>query len=325
MSRLKRLKEIPLEKLNAKKFILEKTKEIQAKVGAEKAICALSGGVDSAVVAMLGHKAIGNRMKTYFVDSGLMRDGEKEEVIETFKQLGIHVNTIQASKIFFNRLKGIKDPEKKREAITFAFYRDVFPKIMKREGTKFLLHGTNYTDIEETVKGIKRQHNILSQIGLNTIKEFGCIVLEPLAELRKPAIRVIAKELGLPKEIYERVPFPGPALAARVIGEVTLQKIAVVRKATKIVEEELRETNAFQYLAILHEDKITGIKENKRVFGNQIEVRCWESEDASKARPTELSYQKLARIAQRITNEIPSVVSVTYNISKKPPSTIEAV
>lgn len=319
------VKEIPIEKLDAKKFIEEKAEKIRAEVGNEKALCALSGGVDSAVVTMLGHRALGNSLRVFFVDSGLMRAGEKEDVVKVFNSLGISVKVISAEKVFFKRLKGVIDPEKKREAITEAFYKDVFSKILQKENTKFLLHGTNYTDIEETVRGIKRQHNILSQIGLDTVKEFGCIIIEPLAELRKPAVRAVAKELGLPDKICERMPFPGPALSARIIGEVTPRKVAIVRKATEIVEYELKESGAFQYLAILHEDKVTGIKKNKRVFGNQIEVRCWDSKDASTAKPTELDYKILARISERITNEIPDVVSVTYNITRKPPSTIEAV
>jgi GMP synthase (glutamine-hydrolysing) len=196
---------------------------------------------------------------------------------------------------------------------------------MQKSGLKCLLQGTNYTDIEETVAGIKRQHNVLEQLGIDTQERFGYKVIEPLIQLRKPAIRRVAKALGLPREIFDRPPFPGPALAARLIGEVTPEKILVVRKATKIVEEELSNAKAFQFFAVLHEDKVTGVKEGRRDFGQQVEVRCWDSVDAKIASPTKISYDTLVHIADRITKEVPSVVNVTYNITKKPPSTIEVV
>jgi GMP synthase (glutamine-hydrolysing) len=196
---------------------------------------------------------------------------------------------------------------------------------VRKSGAKHLLQGTNWTDVEETVAGVKRQHNILEQLGIDTQKEFGYKVLEPVLQLRKTAIRMVAKALGLPEETYARPPFPGPALAARVIGEVTRERVAVVRKATAIVEAELKGCGAFQYLAILHDDKVTGMRNGKRDFGLQIEVRCWESKDAITATVTRLPFEKLEKLAARITTEVPGVVSVTYNVTAKPPSTIEAV
>lgn len=320
-----RIKEIRLGRLNPEKFIGEKVKEISSIVGDGLAINALSGGVDSSTVTMLAHKALGDRLKTYFIDNGIMREGEPQEIISIFKKLGVNVKLINAKKIFFSALKNIRDPEEKREAITKAFYKDVFAKLVKEKDIKYLLQGTNYTDIEETVAGVKRQHNVLEQLGINTQRTYGYKVLEPLIQLRKPAIRKVAKALGLPKEIYNRPPFPGPALAARVIGEVTRKRIEIIRKATRIVEEELKHSKAFQYLAILHDDKVTGMRDGKRDFGFQIEIRCWESKDARTGTPTRLPYNTLARLAERITKEVPGVVSVTYNITKKPPSTIEAV
>lgn len=319
------IKEITLKDLNPKQFIKDKIKEISSVVGGRLAINALSGGVDSSVVTMLGFKALGNRLKTYFIDNGIMRQDEPQRVVSLFKQLGVDVELVKAQKQFFNALKGVTDPEEKREAITQTFYKEVFGKLVKKSKAKFLLQGTNYTDIEETVAGIKRQHNILEQLGIDTKKQYGYKLIEPLIELRKPAIREVAKVLGLPEEIYHRMPFPGPALAARVIGEVTPERIEIVRKATKIVEEELANTKAFQYLAILHADKVTGIRDGKRDFGMQIEVRCWESTDAKTGIPIRLSYDILERLSQRLTQEVPGVVSVTYNITQKPPSTIEAV
>jgi GMP synthase (glutamine-hydrolysing) len=289
------------------------------------AINALSGGVDSSTVTMLGNRALGDRLKTYFIDNGLMREGEPEYVVSLFRSLGVKVNFIDARKEFFEALKGVRDPEEKREAITQTFYRKVFGKIVKESGIRYLLQGTNYTDVEETVAKIKRQHNVLSQLGIDTEKAFGYRVIEPIIQLRKPAVRRVARFLGLPKAIYDRPPFPGPALAARVIGEVTPERISIVRKATAIVEEELCNVKAFQYFAILHEDRVTGLRGGKREFGFQVEVRCWNSLDARTASPTKLSYNILERLAERITSEVDGVVSVTYNITRKPPSTIEAV
>jgi GMP synthase (glutamine-hydrolysing) len=319
------LKEISLEELDPEKFIKEKVDEIRAIVGENYAINALSGGVDSSTVTMLGHIALGERLKTYFIDNGLMRENEPEQVVSLFRSLGVNVILVDAKEKFFNALKGIRDPEEKREAITRVFYKEVFGKIVKESGIKFLLQGTNYTDIEETVAGIKRQHNVLEQLGIDTEKEFGYKVIEPLIQLRKPAIRRVAEALGLPKSICERMPFPGPALAARVIGEVTPERIKIVRRCTSILEQELMNVKAFQYLAILHEDKVTGIVGGKRRLGLQIEIRCWDSLDAKTASPTRLPYEILEKIAERITSEVEDVVSVTYNIARKPPSTIEAV
>jgi GMP synthase (glutamine-hydrolysing) len=319
------IKEIKTENLNANNFIEEKTGEIAAIVGNGLAINALSGGVDSSVATMLGHKALGKRLKTYFVDNGIMRKDEPQKVVSLFKELDVPVEIIDTKKQFFDALKGITDPEEKREAITRVFYKEVFGDLVRKSGAKYLLQGTNYTDVEETVAGIKRQHNILEQLGINPQKEYGYEVLEPLVQLRKSGVREVGKALGLPEEMYNRPPFPGPALAARVIGEVTQEKIEIVREATEIVESELSRTGAFQYLAILHEDRVTGIREGKRDYGLQIELRCWESKDAKQGSPTRLPYEVLEKLADSITNKVPGVVSVTYNITKKPPSTIEAV
>ena len=319
------INEIKIEELNPEEFIKEKVEEISSVVGNGLAINALSGGVDSSVVTMLGHKALGDRLKTYFIENGLMRENEPQHIVSLFEKLGVPVEIVDAKEQFFAALKGITDPEEKREAITQTFYKDVFGKLVKESGAKYLLQGTNYTDVEETVAGIKRQHNILEQVGIDTEERFGYKVIEPVLRLRKTGIRKVGKALKLPEEIYSRPPFPGPALSARVIGEITTERIETVRKATKIVEDELCNTGAFQYLAILHEDKVTGMRGGKRDFGLQIEVRCWESKDAITGSPTRLPYETLDKLAKRMTTEVLGVVSVTYNITKKPPSTIEAV
>jgi len=197
--------------------------------------------------------------------------------------------------------------------------------LVKKSNAKYLLQGTILTDIDETVAGIKRQHNVFEQLGIDPQKAFGYKIIEPLVQLRKDGVRKVAEGLGLPASIYNRMPFPGPALAARVIGEATPQRIALVRKATAILEEELAGVKAFQYMAILHQDKVTGIRNGKRDFGLQIEIRCWDSIDARQARPTRLEFDLLNKLAKRMTMEVEGVVSVTYNIATKPPSTMEAV
>jgi len=320
------IREIQLQELNASSFIENQVALIQQSVGRATAISALSGGVDSAVVTVLGHRALGDHLKTFFIDNGLMREGEPQQIVEWFDKLGVNVELVDAGDKFFAALKGITDPEEKREiGITQVFYRDVFAHLVHQCGATVLLQGTNFTDVEETAAGVKRQHNVFEQIGINPEEAFGYKVVEPILELRKPGIRVVARALGLPPEISERPPFPGPALSARVVGEVTREKIAVVRQATRIVEDELKESGAFQYLAILHEDQVTGVRDGRRDFGKQIEIRCWESEDAVTATPTELPFKTLRKMADLITSRVPGVVSVTYNIAPKPPSCIEAV
>jgi GMP synthase (glutamine-hydrolysing) len=319
------IKEITAQELNAERFIDEKVKEIKAAVGADTAINALSGGVDSSTVTMLGHRALGNRLKTVFIENGLMREGEAEQVAALFRQLGVTVEIVDARKEFFTGLKGITDPEKKREAITRTFYKKVFGRIVRNSKAKFLLQGTILTDVDETVAGIKRQHNVFEQLGIDPQKAFGYRIIEPLIQLRKDGVRKVGKALGLPAEQFERIPFPGPALSARVIGEVTPKRIETVRKATAVVERLLKGTGAFQYMAILHKDRVTGMREGKRDFGQQIEVRCWNSVDARTATPTKLPFELLEKLASEIIREVPGVASVTYNIAPKPPSTIEAV
>jgi len=318
-------KEITAQELNTDRFINEKVKEIRGAVGDGMAINALSGGVDSSTVTMLGHRALGKRLKTVFIENGLMREGEPEQVVGFFRKLDITVEVVDARKEFFAALKGITDPEEKREAITQTFYRNVFGRIVKESGAKYLLQGTILTDVDETVAGIKRQHNVFEQLGIDPQEAFGYRIIEPLIQLRKDGVRKTGKALGLPSDLFERIPFPGPALAARVIGKVTPERIETVRKATVVVERLLEGTDAFQYMAILHEDRVTGMRDGKRDFGQQIEVRCWDSVDARTATPTQLSFEILEKLASEIIREVSGIVSVTYNISPKPPSTIEAI
>lgn len=317
--------EIKLENLDKGKFIDEKVREISAAVGDGIAINALSGGVDSSVVTMLGHRALGKKLRTVFIQNGLMREGEAEFIAGIFRNLGVDIEIVDAGGEFLDALRGISDPEKKREAITQTFYKDVFGRIVRESNARHLLQGTILTDIDETVAGIKRQHNVFAQLGIDPQQTFGYQIIEPLIQLRKDGVRAVGKALGLPEEIFARIPFPGPGLAARIIGEVTDEKLEIVRKATSVVESILGGRGAFQYMAILHEDRVTGMRDRKRDFGRQIEVRCWDSVDARTASPTRLPYEVLEKLAADIVDKVPGVVSVTYNITTKPPSTIEAV
>jgi GMP synthase (glutamine-hydrolysing) len=319
------ISEIKLKDLNEGKFIDEKVRQIMDAVGDGVAINALSGGVDSSVVTMLGHRALSKKLSTVFIQNGLMREGEPEMVSGTFRKLGVEIKIIDARKEFLDSLKGITDPEKKREAITQTFYKKVFGRIVRESNAKYLLQGTILTDVDETVAGIKRQHNVFAQLGIDPQETFGYQIIEPLIQLRKDGVRAVGKALGLPEQIFARIPFPGPALAARIIGEVTEEKLTIVRKATSVVERMLCDRGAFQYMAILHEDRVTGMKDGKRDFGRQIEIRCWDSIDARTATPTKLPFEMLEKLAGDIIREVSGIVSVTYNITSKPPSTIEAV
>ncbi len=310
--------------MDCKKFVEEQIADIKQTVGDAKAINALSGGVDSSLVTVLGHRAIGDQFKTVFVDSALMREGEPQQVVDLFASLGIPVELVDAREEFLSALAGLTDPEEKRQAVTDTFYAKVFSRLVKESGAKFLLHGTILTDIEETVAGIKRQHNILAQIGIDPQAAYGYSVIEPLKTLRKDGVREVCKFLDLQDEITQRIPFPGPALATRIVGEVTTQRLDTVRTATAIVEEELADSGAFQYMAVLLNDYATGIRENKREFGQIIVVRCIESIDARTATVTELPWDKLNRISERIT-QIDGINRCLYDLTPKPPATIEYV
>jgi len=310
--------------MDCKKFIDEQITQIKQTVGDAKAINALSGGVDSSLVTVLGHRALGDQLRTVFVDNALMRKDEPRHVVKTFAQMGIPVELVDAREEFLSALAGLTDPEEKRQAVTDTFYSKVFGRLVKESGAKFLMHGTILTDIEESVAGIKRQHNILTQLGIDTEAAYGYAVLEPLKTLRKDGVREVAKFLDLPAEISQRIPFPGPALATRIVGEVIPERLETVRTATAIVEEELADSGAFQYMAVLLNDRATGIRNNKREFGSIVVLRCIESTDARTATVTPLSWDKLNRISERIT-QIDGVNRCLYDLTPKPPATIEYV
>ncbi len=310
--------------MDVKKFIERQVEEIRETVGSQKAISALSGGVDSSVATVLAHRALGPQLKTIFIDHGLMREKEPEEVKNVFSRLGIEIEIIDARNEFFEALKGKTDPEEKRKAFRNAFYK-VFGRQVLKSKARYLIQGTIAADIIETQGGVKTQHNILEQIGIDPEKGFGFKVIEPLKDLFKHEVREVGKALGLPDLILKRMPFPGPALATRIIGEVTPERVELVRKATRIVEEELSPLQPFQAFAVLMNDMATGVEEGRRKFGHIIIVRSVESQDAMTAQPTPVPWDVLTRLANRITREIPSVVRVAYEITPKPPATIEYI
>jgi GMP synthase (glutamine-hydrolysing) len=310
--------------VEVKEFIDQKVEEIKTTVGSELAISALSGGVDSSACTVLAHWAIKDNMKAIFIDDGLMREGEPEEVKNIFADLGITVDIVDAKDDFFIALKGKIDPEEKRKAFRNAFYT-VFKQAVLDSGARFLIQGTIAADIIETKGGIKTQHNILDQIGISAEDQYGYKLVEPLRDLFKHQVREVAKELGLPESIHQRMPFPGPGLATRIVGEVTPERVDLVRKATVIVEQEITGLKPFQAFAVLLNDKGTGMDEGKRLFGDIIIVRSVESRDALTAEPTPIPWETLMTMSRRITSELPNVVRVAYEITPKPPATIEYI
>jgi GMP synthase (glutamine-hydrolysing) len=309
--------------MDAKKFIDEKVAWIKGKVGEEKAVVATSGGVDSMVTAVLGHRALEEKLSVVFLDDGLMRKNEPEQVKKVLAGLGIKLRIYDVKDRFFATLKGKTDPEEKRKAFRETFY-STFADIARETGAKYLLQGTIAADIVETKKGVKTQHNVLEQIGIPVMERYGFIVLEPLKELFKPQVREVAKALGLPQEVVNRRPFPGPGLAIRVIGEVTPDRVAIVREATAVVEEETKDFQCFQAFAVLLSDRATGVtNKGERKYGNIIVVRVVQSEDAMKAQAAELPWKTLQRIEKKIRERVPSVTHVLYDLTGKPPATIE--
>jgi GMP synthase (glutamine-hydrolysing) len=302
--------------VNAEKFIPQAIQEITRDAGGEKVVIALSGGVDSSVCAALAAKAIGDRLIPIYVDTGLMRKGETERIAQIFGHLNLRV--VPAEEEFLSALKGVTDPEEKRKVIGERFIR-IFEREARRTGARLLLQGTIYPDRIESEGGIKSHHNVG---GMPLEIEFSKVI-EPLRDLYKDEVREVAGALALPPEIQHRMPFPGPGLAVRVIGEVTKDKIEVVRVANWIVEEEI--VGQFQpwqcFAALLGLG--TGVKGDNRVHGWIVAIRAVNSRDGMTADPVQIPYKDLDRVASRITSEIPSVARVVYDITPKPPATIE--
>jgi len=297
------------------KFIQDSIQKIKKDIKG-RAIIALSGGVDSSVCAVLAHRAIGDLLTPIYIDTGLMRKGETERIKKIFSDMNLQV--INGKENFLKALKGQTDPEKKRKAIGEAFIRE-FEREARLLGAKYLIQGTIYPDRIESEGGIKSHHNVG---GLPSVMDFESIV-EPIADLYKDEVRAVARALGLPHEISDRMPFPGPGLSVRIIGEVTEEKLDVVREANAIVEEELLEPfKPWQTFAALLE-KGTGVKGDVRVHGWIIAVRAVQSRDGMTADAMELPWDVLQKIQSRITSEIPNVSRVLYDLTPKPPATIE--
>ncbi len=297
-------------------FIRRAIREIEEESGGEKVVMALSGGVDSSVCAALASRAIGKRLVPIYIDTGLMRKGETERIRELFGYLDLKV--IDAHAEFFQSLRGVIDPERKRKVIGERFIR-IFEREARKTGAKHLLQGTIYPDRIESEGGIKSHHNVG---GMPLSIEFQRVI-EPLRDLYKDEVREIAGALGLPPEIQHRMPFPGPGLAVRVLGEVTPEKVAIVREANAIVEEELVERfRPWQCFAALI-GLGTGVKGDNRIHGWIVAVRAVHSRDAMTADPVHLPFETLQRLASRISSEIPEVARVVYDITPKPPATIE--
>ncbi|CAB3288993.1 GMP synthase [glutamine-hydrolyzing] subunit B [Methanocaldococcus lauensis] len=306
---------------NPQKFIEESVEDIKKQIGNRKAIIALSGGVDSSVAAVLTHKAIGDKLTAIFVDTGLMRKGEREEVEKTFRdKLGLNLIVVDAKDRFLNALKGIKDPEEKRKIIGKLFI-EVFEEIAEKIKAEVLVQGTIAPDWIETKGNIKSHHNVALPHGM--VLE----VVEPLRELYKDEVRLLAKELGLPDSIVYRQPFPGPGLAVRVLGEITEEKLEICKEANAIVEEEIKKAkldkDLWQYFAVVLDCKATGVKGDVREYNWIVALRMVKSLDAMTAHVPELPFDLLKRISKRITSEIPNVARVVFDITDKPPATIE--
>ncbi|MFH0896657.1 MAG: glutamine-hydrolyzing GMP synthase, partial [Candidatus Bathyarchaeota archaeon] len=302
--------------------------EIKEAIGGKKAIIALSGGIDSSTATMLASKAIGNNLIAVFVDHGFMREGEPEFVERTFAGLGVNIHVIDAGERFFKRLSNVVDPEKKRKIIGGEFIK-VFEEIAKNTGSEFLIQGTIYPDRIESGarKGserIKSHHNVA---GIPKRILFKAII-EPLRDLYKDEVRAIGKSLNLPEEIINRQPFPGPGLAVRIIGKVTPERVGMLRRADKIVAEEIEKSKPlkevlWQYFAVLTDTKSTGIKGDSRAYGDALAIRAVESQEAMTASFARVPYDVLERISTRITNDLPQITRVVYDITHKPPATIE--
>lgn len=300
---------------------------IRAQVGDGRAICGLSGGVDSAVAAALVHKAIGGQLTCVFVDTGLMRQGEGEQVVETFRRhQGIELIHVRAGDRFFERLAGVTDPEDKRKAIGELFIRVFEDAAGGLADANFLVQGTLYPDVIESgtkdAAKIKSHHNVG---GLPDDMEFELV--EPLRALFKDEVRKVGTELGLPDEIVWRQPFPGPGLGVRIIGEVTPDKVAMLQHADAIVREEVKsaglEREIWQAFAVLPDIRSVGVMGDERTYGHPIIIRAVTSEDAMTADWARLPYELLETMSSRIINEVAGINRVAYDITSKPPGTIE--
>ena len=398
-----------MEKFDAKSFVEARIKELRKTIGNERALVAVSGGVDSTTCAVLTHKAIGEKLVCVILDDAFMREGEPEHVTEILSRppLNVPMKIVDVCERFLEAMKGLKDAEEKRKKFRETFY-EVLSETAKKEGCRTLVQGTIHADIDETVGGVKTQHNVLEQMGINPMERFGFKVVEPVVTLYKEQVRMVARYLGLPAEFSERQPFPGPGLSVRVVGEIRPDKLDTVKKATAIVEHELARHKPSQYFAViidneealqqsgiihiqdrvarvlnvpsrnvhvkLFRDKATGVKGGERRYGGiagikvettngrvhqpliqnllslqariitenptlarvfyavkdsvkkktyVIGIRSVETKNFLKAQISEIPWRTLNRIAEKVINECLNVSTVYYDVTPKPPATIE--
>ncbi|MEM2995480.1 MAG: ATP-binding protein [Candidatus Bathyarchaeia archaeon] len=398
-----------MESFDVKSFVENQIKEVRKSIGNEKALVAVSGGVDSSTCAVLTHKAIGEKLVCVILDDAFMREGEPEHVAKTLSKPPLNVPTkvVNVRERFLQNMKGIRDAEEKRKIFRETFYQ-VLGETAKKEGCKALVQGTIRADIVETVGGVKTQHNVLEQMGINPMERYGFKIVEPLVALYKFQVRMVARYLGLPTEISERQPFPGPGLSVRVVGEIRIDKLETLKKATAIVERTLEQHKPSQYFAIIIDneealektevqrvqetvarllnvpsrnvhlkifrDRATGVEGGKRRYGkilgvkvetvngrvHQIEiqklvslqakiitenptitrvfyavkdlpekkpyvigVRAVQTKDFLTAQVSEIPWLTLSKVAEEIVNACPNVSTVYYDVTPKPPATIE--
>ena len=313
---------------NMGSFAKEQIAKIRATVGDKKVLCGVSGGVDSSVVATLLAEAIGDKLVSVFVDNGLLRANERAQVEAMFKQRGVPLITVDASEQFLSRLKGVSDPEKKRKIIGETFIEVFDAEAKKHDGIQFLAQGTLYTDVIESVsvkgpsKTIKSHHNVGGLPDWMTFE-----LIEPLREIFKDEVRILGAELGLPKEMLGRHPFPGPGLAIRIMGEVTPEDLVLLRASDVIMLEELRATGYYdktwQAFTVLLNVKSVGVMGDNRTYDNTICVRIVDATDGMTATFAHIPHTILENISRRIINEVNGINRVVYDISSKPPATIE--
>lgn len=314
------------KKVNLQEFIATQIKAIKKEVSSNRAVVVCSGGVDSMTCTILAHQALGKNLVAIFIDDGLMCEGEPEKVVGVLRKFGVKTKLLRTQTRFFRTLKGKLDPEEKRKAFRHVFYQ-VLGEALKIQKAKFLIQGTIKADIIETTGGVKTQHNVLEQIGIDPAK-YGLKIIEPLKTLFKPEVRLVAKALGLPRKAWDRMAFPGPGLALRVIGEVTPERVKIVRQTTVIVNQEItrrKYPGMYQAFPVLLNDRATGVKNGQRAFGNIIVIRSIDSQDAMTGKATEIPWRVLQKIQEKISKEIPSVVRVLYELTPKPPATIEYI